>query len=107
MITLKGKKGIEAINMIVLIVIALVVLFVVLYIFKDQIGRALKGYTGVSTEAGETLEGVKCETILHDKNCQAGPTCAEGTKKINPPTGKEWKDCTPASGKPICCEEPI
>ena len=103
---IKNKKAM-AMNTIVLFVIALVVLFVVLWIFKDQIGKAVSGYTKISTDIGETAEGIKCETIIGDRSCQTGPKCSEGTKQINPPIGKSWVDCTTKSGKPLCCEEVI
>jgi hypothetical protein len=103
---IKSKKAM-AMNTIVLFVIALVVLFVVLWIFKDQIGRAVSSYTQISTETGETAEGIRCETILKDKSCQPKPKCPEGTRLVSPPTGKSWVDCTEKSGKPLCCEEVI
>lgn len=95
-----SKKGM-AMNTIIVIIIALVVLIVILFIFKDQIGKAVSGYTKISTETGETLEGKRCENLLGDRQCQDGP-CSGGTKKVNLPFGqKNWSDCT---GK-ICCEE--
>jgi hypothetical protein len=107
---IKNKKGMQVIEIIVFIVIALVVLFVVLWIFREQIGNALKGYTGISEQTIETAEGIRCETILGDKSCQAPDSkgkCPESTRLVNPPTGKSWTDCTAASGKTLCCEQVI
>jgi len=106
---MKGKKGMEAINVIVLVVIALVVLIVVLFIFKDQIGRALKGFTGISEEAQETAKGEKCRTLLGDRDCNK-PTvadgrtinCPGGSRKVSTPIGKNWTDC---SSEEVCCEQ--
>ncbi|MBW2992406.1 hypothetical protein KY345_04280 [Candidatus Woesearchaeota archaeon] len=94
---MKNKKAM-AINTIVMLVIALVVLLVVLFIFRDQIGKAIGGYTKISEEAEETIEGVRCETLLGERKCMKS---CEGVKEIDPPSEKIWKDC-PEGYK--CCE---
>jgi hypothetical protein len=104
---IKSRKGMQTIEIIVFVVIALVVLFVVLWIFRNQIGGALSSYNLISNKTLETAEGIRCETILEDKSCQAGPDCLEGTKLVSPPSGKSWSDCTAVSGKPLCCETVI
>jgi hypothetical protein len=103
----KSRKGMQAIEIIIFVVIALVVLFVVLWIFKDQIGGAFKVFTSTSTKVGEMVEGVRCETLLKDKTCETPDSlgkCPESKKKVSPPTGKKWSDCTEPK---ICCEEVI
>lgn len=104
---LKGKKA-QAMNKIVVLVIALVVLFVVLYIFRDQITKAISGYTRISTEAGETVEGVRCYTLLGDRTCEDIDSgtggCPKEMRKVDPPPNKEWKDCEETQ---LCCEEVI
>ena len=99
----RSKKAI-AMETIVIIVVALVVLVVVLWIFKDQIGAALKGYTGASKDATESLQGSKCETILRDKICMDDCAAAEGYKEVRAPSGG-WSDCGKNNKPPKCCEE--
>jgi hypothetical protein len=102
---IKNRKAMQAVEVIVFVVIALVVLVVVLWIFRDQIGKALSGYTSISNETEQTISGEKCKTIIGDKSCEAGPKCSEGTRLVNPPTGKSWIDCKGTTS--ICCETVI
>lgn len=98
---MKNKKGM-AINTIVMLILALVVLIVVLFIFKDQITKALGGYTRIQEETGETIEGKKCSNILGDRKCYAvdeeTKSCPYGKRKIT----EDWKDCTEDE---VCCED--
>ena len=64
----KSKKAM-AMETIIVFIIALIVLFVVLWIFKDQIGKTLTGYNNASTKAQETASGDLCRTKLEDKAC--------------------------------------
>lgn len=99
---IKNKKGM-AINTIVMLIIALIVLVIILFIFKDQITKALGGYSRIQKETGETLEERKCRTIIGDRDCHKiddeTKSCPSGKRKV----AGDWQDC--ASDKPICCED--
>lgn len=94
----KNKKGEISLQMIILAILGLVALIILIFVFKDQIGRVSKTYFGITEQVEAESKGEVCESLFGGKKCMAA--CDE-TYKHN--LGTDFSDCKAMQGKPICC----
>ncbi len=95
------KKGI-AMQTLVMAILALVVLVILIFVFRDQIGKSMEKYTKIADESEKAIEGEICGAWLSDTKCISnGKTCSEEL-------GEDWKlesslKCVDTAK--ICCEK--
>ncbi len=95
-----NKKGI-AMQTLVMAILALVVLVILIFVFRDQIGKSMEKYTKIADESERAVEGDTCGALFSNTRCVSDDNCEN--------LGDDWQlelglACTNPS-QPTCCEK--
>jgi len=91
-----NKKATElTMQTIVIAVLCLVILFILIFIFRDQVGRQLSGYNLIAQQSENQSRGETCGGFFNDYQCFA--KCPDGYSISN------MKGCTGST--PVCCKK--
>ena len=100
-----GKKADMSIQTIVIAVLALTVLLILIFIFKNQTGKANTGFNYASNDAIGGIQGTKCQTMFSDTKCCDNVYTKTIPHKTNETGEIPWSDCVNRQNKE-CCEKP-
>lgn len=94
------KKGMLSIQVVVMATLALIVLVVLVFVFRENIGRTSSSFFKIGEDAEEGARGVKCVSFMTTGTHKCASSCETGWHEIYSPEGK-WTDCKENK----CCEK--